>query len=103
MKVTWELKPLPIPTQIWTKTSMNFIMGLPKAGNKSVVMVVVEHLSKDAHFLPQLIISLLPQWSRPLWIKYLCYMACLLPLSQMRTPHSPTNFGRNYLNFKVHN
>jgi hypothetical protein len=29
---------------------MDFTMGLPKQGNKSVIMVVVDHLSKDAHF-----------------------------------------------------
>jgi hypothetical protein len=29
---------------------MDFIMGLPKSGNKSAIMVVVDHLSKYAHF-----------------------------------------------------
>jgi hypothetical protein len=29
--------------------SMDFIVGLPKLGNKSVIMVVVDHLSKYAH------------------------------------------------------
>jgi hypothetical protein len=28
---------------------MDFIMGLPKFGNKSVIMVVVDHLSKYSH------------------------------------------------------
>jgi hypothetical protein len=31
---------------------MDFIVGLPKAGNKSVIMVVVDRLSKYAHFCP---------------------------------------------------
>jgi hypothetical protein len=44
------LQPLPIPTLIWTDISMDFIVGLPKVGNKSVIMVVVDHLSKYAHF-----------------------------------------------------
>lgn len=39
-----ELQPLPIPTQICTDISMDFIVGLPKAGNKLVIMVVVDHL-----------------------------------------------------------
>jgi hypothetical protein len=30
--------------------SMDFIVGLPKSGNKSIIMVVVDHLSKYAHF-----------------------------------------------------
>jgi hypothetical protein len=29
---------------------MDFIVGLPKLGNKSVIMVVVDRLSKYAHF-----------------------------------------------------
>jgi hypothetical protein len=29
---------------------MDFIVGLPKSGNMSVIMVVVDHLSKYAHF-----------------------------------------------------
>ena len=29
---------------------MDFITGLPKSGNKSVIMVVVDHLSMYAHF-----------------------------------------------------
>lgn len=49
------LQPLPIPASIWTEVSMDFITGLPKSGNKSVIMVVVDRLSKYAHFcaLPQ--------------------------------------------------
>jgi hypothetical protein len=28
---------------------MDFIVGLPKSGNKSIIMVVVDHISKYAH------------------------------------------------------
>eukprot|EP00253_Pinus_taeda_P025942 PITA_25942 len=44
------LQPLPIPASIWTEVSMDFITGLPKSGNKSVIMVVVDRLSKYSHF-----------------------------------------------------
>jgi hypothetical protein len=44
------LQPLPIPPAIWREISMDFIKGLPKSTNKSVIMVVVDFLSKYAHF-----------------------------------------------------
>jgi hypothetical protein len=50
VKTLGALQSLPIPTSIWTDISMEFIVGLPKVGNKSVIMVVVDHLSKYAHF-----------------------------------------------------
>jgi hypothetical protein len=49
VKSSGTLQPLPIPTAIWKDISMDFITGLPKSGNKSVIMVVVDHLSKYAH------------------------------------------------------
>jgi hypothetical protein len=44
------LQPLLIPPAIWRDISMDFITGLPKSGNKSFIMVVVDRLSKYAHF-----------------------------------------------------
>jgi hypothetical protein len=44
------LQSLSIPPIIWWDISMDFIVGLPKSGNKSVIMVVVDRLSKYAHF-----------------------------------------------------
>jgi hypothetical protein len=38
------------PPAIWKDISMDFITGLPKSGNKLVIMVVVDRLSKYAHF-----------------------------------------------------
>jgi hypothetical protein len=50
VKSMGTLQPLLIPPAIWQDISMDFIMGLPKSGNKSVIMVVVDHFSKYAHF-----------------------------------------------------
>jgi hypothetical protein len=49
VKSPGTLQLLLIPPAIWKDISMKFIMGLPKSGHKSVIMVVVHHLSKYAH------------------------------------------------------
>jgi hypothetical protein len=44
------LQPISIPPAIWKDISMDFITGLPKSRNKSVIMVVVDLLSKYVDF-----------------------------------------------------
>ena len=50
LKYLSTLQPLLIPLAIWKDISMDFITGLLKSGNKSVIMVVVDRLSKYSHF-----------------------------------------------------
>jgi hypothetical protein len=50
VKSPGTLQSLPIPPAIWRDISMDFIVGLPKSGNKSITMVVVDRLSKCGMF-----------------------------------------------------
>ena len=40
-----------IPYRVWSDVSIDFIGRFPKSEGKDVIMVVVDHLSKYAHFV----------------------------------------------------
>ena len=45
------LNPLEVPDMAWTHITMDFIEGLPKSKGKDAILVVVDRLTKYAHFL----------------------------------------------------
>ncbi|KAJ1686917.1 hypothetical protein LUZ63_018307 [Rhynchospora breviuscula] len=45
------LQPLAVPEEAWSSISMDFIVGLPKSEGKEVIWVVVDRLTKYAHFV----------------------------------------------------
>lgn len=47
-----RLNPLPIPDRPWSTIGVDFIVKLPNSDGWDSVMVVVDHFSKAAHFIP---------------------------------------------------
>jgi hypothetical protein len=47
---TWLLQPPPIPEKKWESISMDFITGLPRVQGRDCIFLVVDRLTKFAHF-----------------------------------------------------
>lgn len=46
------LQPLPVPEQAWQMVTLDFVEGLPKSHGFDSILVVVDKLTRYAHFIP---------------------------------------------------
>ena len=50
MALAGLLQPIPIPENVWANIAMDFIGDLPKAKGKDTILVVLDRMTKYAHF-----------------------------------------------------
>ena len=68
-KAVGLLYPLSIPEWKWKNIAMDFIVGLPKTHKAyTVIWVVVDRLTKSAHFLPRKATYIVDKWAQ-LYVK----------------------------------
>ena len=59
------LQPLSVPEWKWENIAMNFIVGLPRTlKGYTVIWVIVDRLTKSAHFLPSKATYTVDNWAQ---------------------------------------
>jgi hypothetical protein len=88
--------PLQVPTQIWCDIVVDFIERLPKFGGKSVILTVVDHFSKYAHFIPLAHPYTLELVAQVFFSKIVLLHGILMSIVSNRDPVFTSYFGNHY-------
>jgi hypothetical protein len=90
------LCPLPIPKKPWSLISINFIIDLPSSKAFDSIFVVVDQLTKMAHFMPCNKMVICEETTRLFMDKITSTMAFLMTSSPIVVHSSPLSFGNHY-------
>ena len=94
MKPAGLLQPLSVPEWKWEEVSKDFITGLPttRKGNDSI-WVIIDRLTKSAHFIPVKIHTDLPSMLIYIWLTLSSCMVFPRPSYQIEDHSSPLTSG----------
>ena len=92
------LKPLVVPDLAWQVVSLDFVEGLPRSSGYTTILVVVDKLTKYAHFLPLSTPTRHLRWCSCTLIRCSACTVCRRLLFLIGTRCSRANFGRHCSN-----
>ncbi|KAA3484196.1 integrase [Gossypium australe] len=90
------LQPVSIPEWKWERITMDFVSGLPMSPRKKdAIWVIVDQLTKSAHFIPIRMDFSLDIWLNCIFLRLLDYMGYQFLLSPIEIPGLHPDFGIN--------
>lgn len=88
------LQPLPIPDNPWESVSLDFITDLPESDHHNAILVVVDRLTKMAHFLPTRMDQLTAPATATLFLKVVALHGIPKQLVSDRDPRFTSRFWK---------